>query len=193
MKLVKKDNHYNYELHNFDYIKKHHAHFIEYANLAYKRFQFAHSNSNSSTKLYRYYNFFQLVTGSIYYHKLYKNLITIIKKYNNSKERLWLQCWINYQNKSEVLNWHSHMDCLSHGYISIDPKETETHFENYKIKNEIGNIYIGEANVQHKVVNLSNYNDKRITLGFDVLNQKCYKKLISEFGNIDVNLSFIPI
>ena len=62
---------------NLNYIKKHHNHFVEYANLAHKRFQFAFGKTaKSSTQYFRYYNLFQLVAGSTYYHKLYEDLIS---------------------------------------------------------------------------------------------------------------------
>lgn len=194
MKLIKKDTQNNYILYNLNYIKNNHNHFVEYANLAHKRFQFAFGKTaKSSTQYFRYYNFFQLVSGSTYYHKLYEDLIKIIKDYVNTNEKLWLQCWINYHKKNEVLDWHYHKECLLHGYISILPQNTETHFEKYKIKNTIGNLYIGEPNKNHKVVNLSDFDDIRITLGFDVLNEKYYKDLTSSYGQIDINLSYFPI
>jgi len=194
MKLIEKDTQNNYILYNLNYIKKHHNHFVEYANLAHKRFQFAFGKTaKSSTQYFRYYNFFQLVAGSTYYHKLYVDLIKIVKDYVKTNEKLWLQCWINYHKKNEVLDWHYHTECLSHGYISILPKNTETHFQKYKIQNNIGNLYIGQPNKLHKVVNLSDFDDIRITIGFDVLNEKYYKELISSYGQIDINLSYFPI
>lgn len=197
MKLIEKDNQNNYILYNLNYIKKYNNHFVEYADLALKRFSFAYKKPQiASTYHYRYYNFFQLVSGSTHYHKLYRDLITIVKKYINSNEKLWLQCWVNYHKKNEVLDtlgWHSHNECKAHGYISILPHNTETHFEKYKIQNNIGNVYVGDPDKKHKVVNLSDFDDIRITIGFDVLNEKYYKELISSYGEIDINLGYLPI
>jgi hypothetical protein len=57
----------------------------------------------------------------------------------------------------------------NHGYISIDPKNTNTEFEGYSIENRPGQIYIGSAFTRHRVVNKERFDGKRITLGFDLI------------------------
>jgi hypothetical protein len=79
-----------------------------------------------------------------------------------------MQSWINYHMPQEVLDWHDHAWPF-HGYVSIDPKESKTVFEEYKIHNKIGNIYIGPGSRKHKVEVLERFYSPRITLGFDVL------------------------
>ena len=80
---------------------------------------------------------------------------------------MWFQSWINYHKPNEVLDWHTHL-WHAHGYMSLDPKETNTIFKNYTIKNEIGNIYIGPGYREHKVEVLNLFEGERVTLGFDV-------------------------
>jgi len=105
----------------------------------------------------------------------------------------------------KVLDWHSHKFPFS-GYISIDPHKTRTVFENrnsiegaqkmlreefgdspvidemnseiveFEIKNEIGNIYIGPGHIQHKVFIDEDFDTPRITLGFDVVDEKIMKE-----------------
>ena len=105
---------------------------------------------------------------------LFKELKNIIKEYHKKDEPLWFQCWLNYHSDNQVLDWHDHQ-WLWHGYISIDPKETKTIFENgFEVKNEIGNIYIGPCNIKHKVVVNKPYFGHRITLGFDVISVPDY-------------------
>jgi hypothetical protein len=75
----------SYFIDNLPYIKKNHNHFIEYANLAHKRFNFAYGNKtnfnqNSSTWFYRYYNITCLTIGSEFYYKLFYDLQTLIRK-----------------------------------------------------------------------------------------------------------------
>ena len=188
----------NYIIRNFSYIKENHNHFIEYANLAHQRFNFAFGNKtsfnqNSSTWFYRYYNITCLTFGSSLYYKLFSDLQSLIKEIAKHKKPLWYQSWLNFHKPNEVLNWHNHKDCLFHGYISIDPKESETEFEDYKIKNEIGNIYIGKPEKKHKVNVLKPFDGHRITIAFDVVDENCINDIYKNFGKLDVNLGFIPI
>jgi len=177
---------------NLSYVKKNLKHFKEYAYLAHKRFKFNYGDK-SSTGFYRYYNCIGLLVGSTYYHKMFQDIFNIIKKYSNTKKPLWMQCWLNMHSENELLDWHTHYDSLFHGYISIDPKNTETVFNNYTIKNKIGNVYIGPSYRHHKVVNKKPYNDKRITIAFDVTDEKTIKKSYKKHGEVDINTSFLPI
>jgi hypothetical protein len=195
---VKQEIRNNYIIKNFPYIKENHNHFIEYANLAHQRFNFAYGNKtsfnqNSSTWFYRYYNITCLTFGSSLYYKLFSDLQSLIKEIAKNKKPLWYQSWLNFHKPNEVLNWHDHKDCLFHGYISIDPKESETEFEDYKIKNEIGNIYIGKPEKKHKVNVLKPFDGHRITIAFDVVDENCINDIYKNFGKLDVNTGFIPI
>ena len=188
----------NYIINNFSYIKENHHHFIEYANLAHERFNFAYGtktnfNQKSSTWFYRYYNITSLTVGSNFYYKLFYDLQTLIRKIANHKKPLWYQSWINFHKSNEVLDWHNHKDCIFHGYISIDPKQTETQFENFKIKNEIGNVYIGKPEMLHRVNVLEPFDGNRITIAFDVVDENNINNVYKNFGKIDINTGFIPI
>jgi len=195
---VKQEIRNNYIIKNFPYIKENHNHFIEYANLAHQRFNFAYGNKtsfnqNSSTWFYRYYNITCLTFGSSLYYKLFSDLQNLFKEITNNKKPLWYQSWLNFHKPNEVLDWHNHYECLLHGYISIDPKESETEFEDYKIKNEIGNVYIGKPEKKHKVNVLKPYDGHRITIAFDVIDEDNVNSIYKKYGNIDINTGFIPI
>ena len=120
----------------------------------------------SSTWTYTDYNFWALSSPNELMYSLYEELRDIINEYIPEKQK-WMQCWLNYHKCDEVLNWHNHRFDY-HGYISIDPKDTKTVFENWEVKNEIGNIYLGRGNNMHKVVVNTPYEGYRITLGFDI-------------------------
>jgi len=195
---VKQEIRNNYIIKNFPYIKENHNHFIEYANLAHQRFNFAYGNKtsfnqNSSTWFYRYYNITCLTFGSSLYYKLFSDLQNLFKEITNNKKPLWYQSWLNFHKPNEVLDWHNHYECLLHGYISIDPKESETEFEDYKIKNEIGNVYIGKPEKKHKVNVLKPYDGHRITIAFDIIDEDNVNSIYKKYGNIDINTGFIPI
>jgi hypothetical protein len=191
-KLEKDSKEHNYCMYKCNYIIENKDKFIEDANLAYKRFVFNYPKE-SSTWFYRYYNVTSLLFGSIYYYNFFINFKKLIRRYSNTNKPLWYQSWLNFDDKNKLLDWHEHKECTFHGYVSIDPKETITEFKQYKIKNKIGNVYIGEANKLHKVSLLKQFEGKRITLGFDIIDDKHVKLLYNKVGNIDVNLSFLPI
>ena len=82
---------------------------------------------------------------------------------------------------------------MFHGYISIDPKESETQFQGYVIKNKIGNVYIGKPENPHKVNVLKKFEGHRITIAFDVLSEKNVKNIYEKYGKININTGLIPI
>jgi len=105
---------------------------------------------------------------------------------------LWIQSWLNYHDYDQVLGWHNH-SAGWHGYISIEPQDTVTEFENWTIDNECGNIYFGPGKHSHRVVNLRKYKGKRITLGFDIIFSSDYdnNSLPTEnFGAITFTIMF---
>ena len=82
----------------------------------------------------------------------------------NDKD-LCYQSWLNYHLEHHLLDWHDH-EWPYHGYISIQPLDSKTIFEDFSIKNIIGNIYIGNGNLKNKDV-CDNVNIHSITLEFD--------------------------
>ena len=185
----------DYELINLQFIKDNKEEFIKNANLAHERFVFNYGktfNEMSSTWFYRYYNLATLTVGCPLYYKFFNELQQIIRKKVKDDRPLWFQSWLNFHSQDEVLKWHNHPHCLLHGYVSIDPKETETEFENYKIKNETGTLYMGKAGLMHRVNVLEPFEGKRITIAFDVIEEKNMKDNPSN-NKADVNTGFIPV
>jgi|14_taG_2_1085336.scaffolds.fasta_scaffold10679_3 hypothetical protein len=185
----------NYILVNLPYIKKDLAHFKKYADLAQKRFEhkFGVEYCRATTDLYNQYNSISLLVGSAKYYKMFQDIFKIIRKYAKTKKPLWLQSWLNIHDENQLLTWHNHGDSLFHGYVSIDPKNTETIFKDYTIKNKIGNVYIGPSANYHKVVCKKKFKDKRITIAFDVIDEKSIKHTYNKYGEVNINSGFIPI
>ena len=190
--LKEKNKKHEYSLYQCDYIIKNKDRFIEDAYIAKERFKFNYPEK-SSTWFYRYYNATSLFFGSVYYFNFLKNFKKLIRKYVNTRDPLWYQMWLNFDDNNSLLDWHNHQECLIHGYVSIEPQNTITKFEEYEIKNKIGNIYIGKPYKLHKVVSLDFFKDKRITLGFDIIDKHNINIIYKKKGYIDINLSFIPI
>jgi hypothetical protein len=182
----------NYYLNNLKYIKDNQKALIKDAELCNDRFKFNFKDQISTTWYYRYYNFASLSVGTNYYY-VFKQLQKIIRKFVKHNKPLWYQCWLNFDYQDKVLNWHNHIECDYHGYISIRPHNTETQFENYTIKNKVGNIYIGDPYLKHRVNVIKPFNTPRITLGFDIVSEKSIKYLYKKYGKIDINTAYIPI
>lgn len=143
-----------------------------------------------STWGYNVYNIFSISAGYEMFYNLYKDLQFIVRDYMQTDEPLWMQSWVNYQYENDLLDWHAHFDWACHGYISIDPKDSITMFEGFEIKNEVGNIYIGPSNVQHKVYSTGQYHGHRITCGYDIGKRDV---LLNMQERNSVNISFMPI
>ena len=167
--------------------------FVLDACCAHKRFETAVSfNKVNSTEGHGYYNLFSLAIGSKLFFQLHKQLTTLIRNFVGDDRELWFSCWVNYHMPDQVLDWHNHKYCIAHGYVSLDPKNTSTVFEEYAIKNEVGKIYIGPGYRHHKVVVHEPYNTPRITIAFDIVDADIVAEASEKYG-FDINLSYIPV
>jgi len=181
----------DYELHHVNLISENHKEFVLDCYRAKDRFNLFYPE-HSSTWTYDSYNVFSLTSGSELFYKLFKEIQKIIREYVKMEEPLWLQSWLNFHHKEEVLDWHNHECCIAHGYVSINPHNTKTVFENFEVNNEVGKLYIGQPNMLHKVEVVEDFNGPRITIAFDVISLDNYKELREKFRN-NINLSHIPI
>lgn len=140
------------------------------------------------------YNVYGLCGCNEWFYNIYKSQIEAIREYFKISQtevphQLWLQSWINSHRPNQVLKSHNH-DWPWHGYISIDPKQSDTVFtdkpngtELYRVKNKVGQLYIGPGYRFHHVEVLEPFEGERITFGFDL-----------EFNDrIMDNIGFLPI
>ena len=137
-------------------------------------------NQSNVTWYYNRYNVFSVMAGNIHFYKIYKDIISALSTFVKEMditydEQLWMQCWLNHHDCDEVLAKHDHSSPI-HGYVSIEPQLTNTEFYDncipyntlYSIDNTVGQIYIGPGKREHAVINTGEYDQKRITLGFDI-------------------------
>jgi hypothetical protein len=182
----------DYILCQSEYIKKNKQDIILHIQQAHQTFEKMFPSADS-TWSYNRYNIFSLAGPSSVFHKIFKELQNLIASQLGTDKELWIQSWVNYMPYQELtrLDWHGHSFDY-HGYISIDPKNTRTEFENYVIENGPGQIYMGPGNRKHKVVSDQPYDGTRITIGFDVV-------VTDNTGPVRYtqipwnNLSFIPL
>jgi hypothetical protein len=140
-----------------------------------------------TTQLYWRYNLFNISCSSVAFYRLWKEINIKIREYVGDSRPLWMTGWLNFHSSNEVLDWHNHKLSVCHGYISIDPKNTVTEFENYAIENIPGQLYLGPSEQMHRVVVKEAYTGPRITIGFDVSDKQNEDHINSNFH------SFIPV
>lgn len=156
----------NYTLYQSEFIANNQDIIFEDINRAHNLFRQMFPNQDS-TWTYHKYNVFALTAPSMAFYKIYIEMRNLIRSQLGDDRPLWFQAWINYHQQSELLKWHGH-EFEYHGYISIDPKNTKTVFEDYEIINKPGQIYFGEGHKEHKVEAITPFQGVRTTIGFDV-------------------------
>lgn len=188
-----------YRLYRSDALLSTHGTLIRECGMVHKKFEEAFPDTNSTSTTtpaekikyknhagYRLYNVFGIAAPSKAFFAVYRAFVNVIRDFASERE-LYAQAWLNYQSADEVLGWHTHEGSLYHGYISIDPQDTRTEFEDhYEIQNRPGQIYITRACLRHRVVNLSSYSKTRITIGFDITDPQ--DKIIASRGLIPMLL-----
>jgi hypothetical protein len=176
----------DYQLWTIDVVKDNQALFIDQCYTLHKLIQQVVGDEDT-TRAYKRYNIFQISGSSIAFYKLYKNVIHNIREYVGDDRPLWMSGWMNFHQPTQVLNWHNHLNSICHGYISIDPKNTTTKFQEYEIKNEVGKMYLGPSARLHKVEVDEPFAGHRITLGFDVSDDADHLLIA------DGDYNFIPV
>lgn len=150
----------DYVLHTIDYIVQNKKEIVKQCDFIKTLYE------ENLTENYHRYNLFSITSGSVYFHQIYKCFRNFIFD-NLPDRRIWFQSWLNYHKEDEVLDWHTHAWDY-HGYISIDPKDTTTEFDEYEIDNKVGQIYFGRGYRNHRVNVKTSYPGPRITIGFDI-------------------------
>ena len=162
----------DYKLIKSDYIVNNHAEFVDRCDKLHTVLKNQFPKAKNTTWIYYNYNIFICLAGDVFFYNLYKELTTHLRHCIGDSRPAWFSVWLNYLTHDQIgdaLGFHDHPHDL-HGFISIDPKDTITEFVGFEIDNQIGNIYIGPGGLDfsHKVVNRSEWEGNRITLGFDV-------------------------
>ena len=165
----------------------------EYVKLSVAKFEHLFGGRECATEFYYLYNFFSIASCNQETYNLYTQVVDCVRDYAELNglpdEQVWLQSWINFHRQDDVLKSHSH-DFPLHGYITLSNQKTDTVFtdgengsELWRIENKPLQVYLGPGRIHHHVEVREDFDDERITLGFDVQ----MKDMISD------NFSFIPI
>jgi hypothetical protein len=183
LQLLNRNNELNYSLYRSQIVVDRNEDVIRDVERAVSIFR-KEFPEKDSTWTYKFYNTFAVTAPSPLFYELFTDLKTVIREYAGHDRPLWMQSWINYHHPHQLLDWHDH-HWPFHGYISIDPKKSNTVFDEYTIENAVGNIYIGPGYRRHKVEATERFFTPRITLGFDVLDES-EPDIVGQFSLIPI-------
>ena len=164
----------DYQTYNLKVVEANVNMFVDQCNQLHKII--TDKNIYDSTWQYKEYNIFSLSSSSEAMWFLWRNIQICIRKHIGDDRPAWMTGWLNFHKHKDILDWHNHTGSQYHGYVSIDPKETNTIFKTddieYQIENIPGLLYIGPSARLHKVEALKPFEGIRTTIAFDVTTEK---------------------
>lgn len=138
---------------------------------------------NSTTSKFKSYNVLSFKNKEIVKLKkeIHKKYVLFLNKLNiQTKENLYVQCWVNIMRKGQKIKPHIHdvsPTCYLGGHICVQSKDTHTYYinpvnqindpETYKSKNEVGKITLFQNCVPH-YTDIHQDKKERITIAFDL-------------------------
>ena len=173
--------------------------------IAHNRYMAENPTTTNITWDYNKYNIFNLCMFSKpimhLQNILHKYIFLFLDELEIKHDGFIIQAWLNYHTQeNQLLKNHSHFSPY-HGYLSIEPLDSETIFSSWNgkdlhtIKNKVGLLYLNVSN-QHTIhrvemKNTDNLNNQpRITLGFDFVPIP-FTDTITRMK--DVNISFYTV
>ena len=152
-------------------------HFIK-KNFSNNRADYA-GKSTLTTKLYSSYNL--LLYPLPGFHELYNEIKDVFHKVNpSSNEKYYMQCWLNYYQKGDFIDWHKHWEPESkswHGFYCVNAESSYTSYKLPHIDTKIIDIQ-SENNLlvlsrsdgdKHKSSEWLYEDRPRITIAFDIV------------------------
>lgn len=135
-----------------------------------------------TTHVFNHYNLLLYPLDQFY--ELYFEIQNMFRTISNSKEKMYIQCWLNFYNKGQYIDWHSHWGSgmgAWHGFYCVDvepsshtsykfPVNDEMTFVDIESQNNL--LVMGRTeNDEHKSSEwLQDY--PRITIAYDIVPQK---------------------
>ncbi len=158
----------------------------------YKHHPSTYPTGSHATQYYAYYNYLAISLNGM------PSLFNTIKEtFNACNNHAWggnppdteyvIQGWLNYYNKGEFINWHTHQRPEVkgwHGFYCLDVEPNS--FTTYKleekeveIKSEDNLLVIGKSvNEMHRS-SLWNEDKPRITIAFDITPVRCINSIFT--------------
>lgn len=137
--------------------------------------------SSSTTKYYGYYNYLMMPLSGM--TQLFNNIRETFVACNNHNwnnnppdNEYYIQCWLNYYNKGEYIDWHSHFKTESrswHGFYCVDVEPDSSTFyrvgdRELEVKSEDNLLVIGKSCGDMHRSSEWMQDKPRITIAFDI-------------------------
>jgi hypothetical protein len=110
------------------------------------------------------------------FHKLYQEICRVFSLVDTSEENYYIQCWLNYYEQGQFIDWHSHWapkDNTWHGFFCVDCEDSVTSYrlptsEEIDVPSINGNLVISRsAGDVHRTYPWPHSDRPRITVAFD--------------------------
>jgi hypothetical protein len=188
---MKKNNNDLVVIHDYIYLKKFNLNLQKLKNSSNILYNLVKNNfinnkkdyikkSTLSTELFSSYNLLMYPLDEFY--ELYLEIQKTFQILNKNKENHYIQCWLNYYQKNEFIEWHNHWKEQNeswHGFFCVDCEPSIT---SYKLPNVVEQIDIHNKNNslvlsksdgdEHRTYPWEFDDRPRITIAFDIVPKK---------------------
>jgi hypothetical protein len=161
-------------------------------------------HSTLTTKLFQQYNLL-LYPVSSEFHSLYKEICIMFREICPKDEfdnnQFYIQCWLNFYQKGEFIDWHGHWPAdmkAWHGYYCVDCKPSKTTYripsngKEIDIPSEDNLLVLSESGGDLHRTWPWQENRPRITIAFDIVKRKSIMESWGGGGGLPDN-HWIPV
>lgn len=164
-------------------------------------------SASSVSKYYAYYNYLMMPCAGM--SKLFNNIRDTFIDCNNHAydgnppdTEYYIQCWLNYYNTGEFIDWHSHLTPQArswHGFycVDVEPNSSTQYrhgIDEFEIKSKNNMLVIGKScDDMHRS---SDWMEEkpRITVAFDIVPWQNTTGFLGKIKNENGNLHYwIPL
>jgi hypothetical protein len=132
-----------------------------------------------STHVFNQYNLLMYPLDQFY--ELYFEIQKLYKEISQVNTQMYIQCWLNFYNKGQYIDWHGHWGTGSgayHGFFCVDvepdshtsykfPIDDEIKFIDIESKNNL--LVIGKTDRDQHKSSEWNHDYPRITIAYDIV------------------------
>lgn len=133
----------------------------------------------ASTHVFNQYNLLMYPLEK--FHELYFEIQKMYKEVSQSTDQMYIQCWLNFYNKGQFIDWHGHWGSGSgafHGFYCVDVEpDSYTSYKFYDkavdIQSKNGLLVIGKTNGDQHRSSEWQQDYPRITIAYDIVPKHC--------------------
>ncbi len=129
----------------------------------------------SSTHVFNQYNLLMYPLDQ--FHELYFEIQKMYKEIDRSDNQMYIQCWLNFYNKGQYIDWHGHWGSGSgayHGFYCVDVEPDS--FTSYKfydkavdVHSKNGLLVMGKTDGDQHRSSEWQQDYPRITIAYDIV------------------------